>query len=42
MKILFLSSYVDPGSGASILNRLAARLKQEGHQVQILTTSHGI
>ncbi|MFC1771779.1 glycosyltransferase [Pseudomonadota bacterium] len=41
MKILFLSSYVDPGSGASILNRLAARLKQDGHQVQILTTSKG-
>ncbi len=39
MRILFLSSYVDPGSGASILNRLAARLKQDGHQVQIFTTS---
>jgi glycosyltransferase involved in cell wall biosynthesis len=41
MKILFLSSYVDPGSGASILIRLANRLKEEGHEVKILTTSRG-
>ena len=41
MKILFLSSYVDPGSGASILIRLANRLKEEGHEVKILTTSCG-
>jgi len=41
MKILFLSSYVDPGSGASILVRLANRLKQEGHEVRILTTCTG-
>lgn len=41
MKILFLSSYVDPASGPSILNRLAARLSKEGHQVQILTTRKG-
>ncbi len=41
MKILFISSYVNPGTGASILNRLAERIRQEGHQVQILTTTKG-
>lgn len=41
MRILFISSYVDPSTGPSILNRLASRLKQEGHQVRILTTYTG-
>ena len=41
MKILFLSSYVNPSSGASILIRLADRLKQDGHEVRILTPQPG-
>jgi len=41
MKIVFLSSYVDPGSGASILIRLANGLKEKGHDVKILTTKSG-
>ncbi len=41
MRILFLSSYVDPGSGASILMRLANRLQARGEEVRILTTSSG-
>jgi glycosyltransferase involved in cell wall biosynthesis len=41
MKILFLSSYANPSSGASVLIRLANRLKQDGHEVRILTTHYG-
>jgi glycosyltransferase involved in cell wall biosynthesis len=41
MKILFVSSYVDPSSGASILNRLAQKLLERGHEVRILTTQPG-
>lgn len=41
MKILLLSSYVNPSSGASVLIRLADRLKQEGHDVRILTPQAG-
>lgn len=41
MKILFLTSYVDPSSGPSVLSRLAERLQQEGHEVRILTTTCG-
>jgi len=41
MKILFISSYVDPATGASILMRLAERLKQDGHEVRIITTARG-
>lgn len=41
MKILFLSSYADPGSGASVLSRLAKNIQQRGHEVKILTTQPG-
>lgn len=41
MNILFLSSYVNPKSGASILIRLADQLKQNGHNVHIITTTPG-
>lgn len=41
MNILFLSSYVDPKSGASILARLAGHLEQDGHIVHIITTTPG-
>lgn len=41
MRILFLTSYVDPSSGASVLVRLAERIRQQGHEVRILTTMSG-
>lgn len=41
MKILFISSYVDPATGASILARITEKLKQDGHEVRVITTARG-
>lgn len=41
MKILFLTSYADPGSGASVLLRLACQVQKRGHEVKIITTQPG-